>query len=87
MSENKDILTAAYVCGVFLSCLFRDGENTSAYILVEGVVGSVRFHPGRLEEIRQTIRGMLSELPDGFKSSGGGGCSFLNACRDRHGNT
>ena len=28
---------------------------------------------------------MLSELPDEFRVSGGGGWSFLQACNDRHG--
>ena len=29
---------------------------------------------------------MLAELSDDFKTSGGGGMSFLNACMDKHGN-
>ncbi|HEX7484447.1 MAG TPA: hypothetical protein VF281_04850 [Candidatus Saccharimonadales bacterium] len=69
-----------------MDCLFRDGEDTTNYVVAEGIVQTVGFHPGRLEEHREEIHEMLAELPDSFKQSAGGGMSFLNACMDRHEN-
>lgn len=86
MSTNTDVLNAEHVKTVFMDCLFEDGEDTSDHIVAEGIVQTVGFHPGRIEQHRQEIHDMLGELPDEFKTSGGGGYSFLNACLDRHGN-
>ena len=86
MSTNTPILTAEHVHNVFMDCLFKDGEDTSEHIVAEGIVQSVGLHPGRVEGHRQEIHDMLSELPDIFKSSGGGGYSFLNACLDKNDN-
>ncbi len=86
MSTDTEVLTPHHVEAVFKACLFKDGEDTSDHIVAEGIVHTVGFHPGRIEERRQEIHDMLAELPDEFKTSGGGGYSFLNACLDRHGN-
>jgi hypothetical protein len=86
MATDAEILTGDHVNAVFADCLFKDGEDTSEYIVAEGIVRTVGFHPGRIEEHRQEIHDMLAELPDEFKTSGGGGMSFLNACIDKHGN-
>jgi len=86
MATNTQILTSERVEKVFMSCLFKDGEDSSEHIVAEGIVRTIGFHPGRIEEHRQEIHDMLAELSDDFKMSGGGGMSFLNACMDKHGN-
>lgn len=86
-----DILTAQRVDDVARDCLYRDDELTTVdgqrqvpegAVLVEGVVSTFGFHPGRLERHADAIRAMLAELPAEF----GEGYSFLAACNDRHGN-
>lgn len=80
------VLNPQRVEEIFLDCLFRDGEDTSSHVKAEGIMANVGFHPERLEKHREEIEAMLTELPDEFRESGGGGWSFLNACMDRHGN-
>ena len=86
MTDESTTLTAERVSTTFFDCLFKEGEDANRHIAAEGIVRTVGFHPDRIEEHRQDIHDMLAELPDEFKSSGGGGYSFLNACLDRHGN-
>lgn len=81
-----NILTSEKVEKIFLDCLFKDGEDMSNYIEAAGITNSVGFHPGRIDSHKKEIEAMLSELPNEFKASGGGGMSFLNACNDKHGN-
>lgn len=69
------------VTGIFADCLDPDGEGISA----EGIMVTAIFSPELLERHAAEIRGLLAELPDQFRKSGGGGWSFLNACQDRHG--
>ncbi len=71
---------------IFIDCLFRDGEDTSNYVVAEGITCNVGFNPVRLESHRDEIEELLAGLPDEYRESGGGGWSFLNACNDRHGN-
>lgn len=80
------VLDADRVREIFLDCLSRDGEDTSNHIKAEGITTTVGFNPNRLNGHKAEIVAMLDELPDGFKKSGGGGMSFLNACNDKHGN-
>lgn len=86
MTTDTNVIAADRVNSIFMACLFKDGEDTSDHIVAEGIVNIVGFHPGRIEKHRQEIHDMLAELPDEFKTSGGGGYSFLNACMDKHGN-
>lgn len=86
MNSDTAVLTPQRVEAVFISCLFKDGEDTSEHIVAEGIAQTVGFHPGRIQQHRQDIHDMLAELPDEFKTSGGGGYSFLNACMNRDGN-
>ena len=81
----SDILTAEAVEAVFHTCMFNEGEDTAGYVKAEGISCDVGFHPGRLEEGREVIESMLSELPLEFHESSGGGMSFLNACNDKDG--
>ena len=71
MSTDTEVLTPQHVETVFMACLFRDDEDTSDHIVVEGVLQAVGFHPGRVEEHRQEIHDMLAELLDDFKISHG----------------
>ncbi len=71
---------------IFMDSLFRDGENTDKHVKAEGIMCTVGFHPERIESHRAEVESMLSQLPDDFKTSGGGGMSFLNACMDKEGN-
>lgn len=86
MSASTAVLTSERVQEVFTDSLFRDGEDTSEHIAVKGIMNNVGFHPERLKSHRQEIIDMLTELPEEFQKSGGGGSTFLNACLDRHGN-
>lgn len=54
-------------------------------ITIDGVVGTYKFNSDKLESHRTEIESMLSQLPNEFKKSGGGGWSFLNACDDKNG--
>lgn len=74
------------VTELFLKCLFQEGEDSSNRVRAEGITLKVGFHPVRLEGHKREISELLDELPDEFKSSGGEGMSFLQACNDRHGN-
>jgi hypothetical protein len=85
MSEGA-VLDPQRVEAIFMDCLFKEGEDTSNHIEAEGIIGSVGFHPERLESHRAEIEALLGELPNEFKVSGGGGWSFLMACNDKHGN-
>lgn len=73
-------LTANHVNEVLRACLFKEGEATDDMVVAEGIINRFGFHPGRLEAYRDEIAAMLSELPDTFMQSKGGGWSFLNAC-------
>lgn len=86
MSAETSVLTAANVEATFMDCLFKDGEDTRNHIIAEGLVNTVGLNPDRIEQHRQKIHDMLSELPDPFKQSHGGGWSFLNACYDKYDN-
>jgi len=74
------MLTAESVQEVFFECMFKDGEDTSQAVLVEGIVSKFGFHPGRLAENKEAIHSLLMELPPNFRESDGGGWSFLQAC-------
>lgn len=79
-------LDSKVVHDIFLDCLFKEGEDTSTAVIVEGILDRFGFHPERLQSHKLTVAGMLDELPDEFKAHKGGGMSFLNACVDKHGN-
>ena len=69
-------ITARAVQQALRECLFADGEDRNAAILVEGVVNKFGFHPTRLEARRELVSGWLAQLPRQFS----GGWSFLQAC-------
>lgn len=79
-------LTSEAVDEMLRKCLFADDEAMDDAVKVEGIVNNYAFHPGRISEHTAEISDMLSELPNEFQASGGGGWSFLNACMDKHGN-
>jgi len=89
-----NILTSEAVEKVFIDSMYRkeeiviDGQRVQPEdaILVEGIMNNFGFHPQRVESHREEIEAFLMELPDDFRSTGGGGTSFLNACYDRHEN-
>jgi hypothetical protein len=75
----------------FEDSLFRDeelvdGKPPGESVVVEGIMHTVGFHPGRLEGHREEVVAWLNQLPDEFKAQIGGGWSFLNMCYDRDGN-
>ena len=73
-------LNSENVQAVFTECLFKEGEDTSNAIIVEGIVNNFGFHPERIKEHKDDISSMLNELPEQFQKDSGGGWSFLNAC-------
>ncbi len=78
------ILNPERVKAIFTNCLFRDGEDTSQHVEVEGITSNVVFNPQRLNSHNAEIVAMLDELPKQFHQEGGS--SFLDACVDKHGN-
>lgn len=87
-------LTADRVEEIFCDCLFADeeveGQNLEEIearaVVAEGILNPFGFHPERLASHRDEVYEMLSELPDNYRASEGGGWSFLAACDDKHGN-
>jgi hypothetical protein len=66
--------------------MFGKDEDKTEYIVAEGMMVKVGFHPERIVASKENILAMLKELPDEFLASKGGGWTFLNMCNDRHGN-
>lgn len=86
-SEVVKAVTVSRVDEIFKDCLFADKQEDASQMVEAPVIHFiVGFHPGRLEQHKAEIADLLDELPDDFKSSRGGGGSFLNACFDKHGN-
>jgi hypothetical protein len=75
----------------FRECLYDESEVSDKdkapddAIIVEGIVMTVGFHPGRVAKNRDQIREWVKQLPDEFHADKGGGMSFLNMCNDRNG--
>lgn len=74
-------LTAENVENVLKYCLFNSGEDTANYKLGEGARLRIGCHPGRIDEKKDEIKSMCSELPERFAD----GFYFLNACVTRNG--
>lgn len=60
-------------------------EDKRPFVAVQGIIHKMAFNPTRLESHRDEVRAMLDQLPDDFKTSGGGGMSTLNMVVDRNG--
>lgn len=82
---NKHVLTCKRLHEIILDCLFKDGEDTSKGVVVEGIKHNFSFHPERLENHKAEIGAMLRELPSEFSATGGGGWSFIQACVTKDG--
>ncbi len=65
----------------FMDCLFKEGEDTTNHVKVEGIVNMFGLHPQRLEEKRELVTALLAELPTEFKK----GYTFLNLCTTKNG--
>jgi len=88
MNDTMTTIDPEQVSTIFEDCLFKEDEDTSEYVVTEGITLNVGFHPGRLEGYKQIVGEMLALLPAEFLSverGGGGGWSFLNACNDVNG--
>jgi len=83
--EKNIVITATnmseLVRNSFMKCLFKEGEDTSNYVKVEGIMKNFGLHPQRLEEQRELVTAMLAELPVEFKD----GWTFLNICANKNG--
>ena len=79
-------LTSENVHNIFLDCLYKDGENTDNHVKALSIKMTIGFNPDRLNPNTNNIISMLSELPNEFMKSGGGGWSFLNMCSDKNDN-
>jgi len=86
-TETEGLLTPQRVDTIFTACLFKEGEDYTDHVTAEGIVNTVAFHPGRLEQHRQEIRAMLAELSEGWTGNGFRVVNFLHIGTDKHGNT
>lgn len=73
-------LSSINVKHIILECLFKEGEDTTDHIRCEGIINTIGFHPGRIQQYHDDIFDMLKQLPTSFMKSSGGGHSFLAAC-------
>ena len=69
------------VSNTFKECLFKEGEDTSNYVIGEGIKNNFGFNPQRLEQHRELVTAILNELPDDFKK----GYTFLGICVNKDG--
>ena len=65
----------------FMDCMFREGEDTTNHVKVEGITNMFGLHPQRLEEKRELVTAILAELPEEFKE----GWTILNLCTTNDG--
>ena len=79
------VLTADAVNALVSECLFAQEEPRDGAVMVEGIVATYGFHPGRLKAAAGRIRALLDEMPEEFHAASGEGWTFLNACVDRRG--
>ncbi len=79
-------LTSEKVHELTKQCVFENEQDIKDPIITEGIMGRFGFDPIKINEHSAEIKELLEELPDSFRKSGGGGCSFLSACYDRHEN-
>ncbi len=74
-------LTAANINSIINDCLFKEEEIANGpptdYVVAQGVMMQVGFHPGRLESHREDVHSMLGQLADDFMHDKGGGMSML----------
>ncbi len=72
---------ASQVSLAFMKCLFREGEDTTNNVQVEGPTNIFHLHPERLEEQRELVKACLAELPPIFKE----GYSSMKLCKNKDG--
>ena len=76
-ASNMSELTS----NAFMDCLFDDDEDIANQVKVEGITYMFGFHSQRLEEKRELVTALLSELPAEFRK----GWTFLNLCTTKDG--
>lgn len=78
-------LIATNVENLFLSCLYKKGEDASNALIVQGVKLKVGFNPERIQENKTEIENLLSQCHTNFfDSSEAKGWTFLNFCLDKN---
>jgi hypothetical protein len=77
------MIDASRISEILKDCLFKEGEDTDAAVVGEGITRNFGFHPKRLKGYHAEVSEMLLQLPEEFHYNG---WSFLNACVDRDGN-
>jgi hypothetical protein len=72
------------VNAVFRSCLHQDGDDPFKTVPVQHITHQpARFNQHRLDTYRDGIHGLVSQLPDRLRETGGG--SFVYVRLDRNG--
>lgn len=73
-------------------CLYKEEELLRGprrapddAVVVQGIVRTFAFHPGRLTEKKGEITEVLTGMHDNFYKGSGGGWSFLQLCNDAKG--
>ena len=72
---------ATLVNQAFMKCLFKEDEDKTNHVRVEGITNIFGLHPERLEEQRELVTALVAELPPIFKE----GYSFLKLCENKDG--
>lgn len=80
------MISAEHIHSMFVNSLFREDEEVVDPVVAEGLTVRVGFHPGRLEETRESVIEIVEQLSEQFLSTGGGGWTFLQLPFDKEGN-
>lgn len=77
---NQEAVEAAFRACLYNKDELQGAEPLSDAILVESVMGTIAFHPQRLQSFKQQVETWLKALPHTFQKDHGGGMSLFNAC-------
>ena len=70
------------VSKAFQECLFKEKEDTINPVIVKGIRNNFEFHPKRLEEQRELVTVLVTELPEKLKKVG---YTFMSFCMNKNG--
>jgi len=82
-------LTTENVTNVLNACFYTDAEIADGAVedslVIDSITMKIGLHPGRVDQHRDEIKEMLSELDEKFFKGTGDGFSFLGLCETKDG--